>query len=188
MILPLRWCSDSHAEAEQRLAEMSVSKRRLKIVSGGQSGVDRAALDAAIAIGFDYGGRCPRGGRAEDLTTPPGLLARYPALKETPSPDPAQRTRWNIRDSDASLFLTGAVGMSVSSGTLLAREEARRLGKPQLLVRLELDRLDKALDWLLLSSGVQTLNVGGPRESEAPGIYEEAFQFLCELFGALAHA
>jgi hypothetical protein len=168
---------------------MSACKPRLKIVSGGQSGVDRAALDAAIAIGFDYGGRCPRGGWAEDLTTPPGLLGRYPALKETLSPDPAQRTRWNIRDSDAILFLAGTAGMSVSRGTRLAREEARRLGKPQLLVRLnEPDRLDKATKWLLLSSGVQTLNVGGPRESESPGIYEEAFQFLCELFGALAHA
>ena len=116
-------------------------------------------------------------------------MGRYPALKETLSPDPAQRTRWNISDSDAILFLAGTAGMSVSRGTRLAREEARRLGKPQLLVRLnEPDRLDKATKWLLLSSGVQTLNVGGPRESESPGIYEEAFQFLCELLGALAHA
>ena len=72
---------------------MSASKPPLKIVSGGQSGVDRAALDAAIAIGFDDGGRCPSGGWAEDLTTPHGLLGRYPALKETLSPDPTQRTQ-----------------------------------------------------------------------------------------------
>ena len=56
----------------------------------------RGSIGAAIAIGFDYGGRCPRGGWAEDLTTPPGLLGRYPALKETLSPDPAQRTRWIV--------------------------------------------------------------------------------------------
>ena len=158
--------------------QRSERKRRLKIVSGGQSGVDRAALDAAIVVGFDYGGWCPRGGWAEDLTTAPGLLGRYPALKEMLSPGPAQRTRWNIRDSDAMLFLTGAVGMSVSRGTRLVRAEARRLGKPQLLVRLnDPDRLDTATKWLLLSSEVQTLNFGGPRESEAPGIYEEAFRF-----------
>ena len=79
--------------------------------------------------------------------------------------------------------------MSVSRGTRLAREEAGRLGKPQLLVRLnEPDRLDKVTKWLLLSSGAQTLNVGCPRESEALGISDESFRFLCELFGALAHA
>ena len=61
----------------------------MKLLSGGQSGVDRAVLDVAIARGIDYGGWCPKDGWAEDLSAPPGLLAKYPQLKETPLADPA---------------------------------------------------------------------------------------------------
>jgi len=64
----------------------------MKLISGGQSGVDRAVLDVAEAYGITYGGWCPKGGWAEDFPQPPGLLARYPNLKETPFADPAQRT------------------------------------------------------------------------------------------------
>ena len=56
----------------------------LKIVSGGQTGVDRAALDVAIGRGIAYGGWCSKGGLAEDMPNPPGLLSRYPGLRETP--------------------------------------------------------------------------------------------------------
>ena len=94
------------------------------IVSGGQSGVDRAALDVAVARGIDYAGWCPRGGWAEDLTEPPGLLARYPHLRETPSADPAQRTEWNVRESDATLILIEGAGLGLLRGTRLAREKA----------------------------------------------------------------
>jgi hypothetical protein len=73
----------------------------MKILSGGQTGVDRAALDVAIARAMPYGGWCPRGGWAEDFSDSPGLLATYPHLRETPSRDPAQRTDWNVRDADA---------------------------------------------------------------------------------------
>src|ERR1700689_520924 len=69
----------------------------MKLLSGGQSGVDRAVLDVAIGRGIAYGGWCPKGGWAEDLPVPPGLLARYPMLKETPLADPAQGTEWNGR-------------------------------------------------------------------------------------------
>ena len=64
----------------------------LKIVSGGQTGVDRAALDVAIDKGVAYGGWCPKGAWAEDLPDPPGLLDRYDRLQQTPLADPAQRT------------------------------------------------------------------------------------------------
>lgn len=72
------------------------------IRSGGQTGVDRGALDAARAAGVPIVGWCPAGGWAEDLTETPGLLTDYPELRETPSPEPAQRTEWNVRDSDVT--------------------------------------------------------------------------------------
>jgi hypothetical protein len=74
----------------------------MKIISGGQSGVDRAALDVAIERGMEWGGWCPKGGWAEDFPNPPGLLPHYPHLRETPEPHPLQRTEWNVRDSDAT--------------------------------------------------------------------------------------
>src|SRR5687767_12749390 len=70
----------------------------LKIVSGGQTGVDRAALDVALELGLFYGGWCPHDGWAEDLPNPPGLLAIYDGLQETPEMSPQQRSRWNVRD------------------------------------------------------------------------------------------
>src|SRR6185295_9106746 len=86
----------------------------MKIISGGQTGVDRAALDEAIERGMDWGGWCPKGGWAEDYPEPPGLLAKYSHFKETPDPYPLQRTEWNVRDSDAALIITDAAGLSVS--------------------------------------------------------------------------
>jgi len=82
--------------------------------------VDRAALDVAIALAIPYGGWCPLGGWAEDFPEPPGLLPRYPLLRETPLADPAQRTEWNLRDSDAVLVISLAAGPAVSRGTELA--------------------------------------------------------------------
>jgi Circularly permutated YpsA SLOG family len=151
----------------------------LKIIAGGQSGVDRAALDAAIALGLPYGGWCPRGGWAEDFPRPPGLLARYPQLKETPSSDPAQRTEWNIRDADATLILLAAGGLAASPGTALGRALAEKYGKPLLVVDVDEERaVAVARAWLhgLIAAhkGTFTLGVGGPRESEARGIYKRA--------------
>ena len=71
----------------------------MKIISGGQTGVDRAALDVAIERGMPWGGWCPKGGWAEDLPDAPGLLAKYPNLRETALPHPLQRTEWNVRDA-----------------------------------------------------------------------------------------
>ena len=72
---------------------------------GGQSGVDRAVLEVAVEKGIDYGGWCPQGGWAEDIIQPPGVMTVFPNLRETPSADPAQRTEWNVRDSDVTLVL-----------------------------------------------------------------------------------
>jgi hypothetical protein len=157
----------------------------LNIITGGQSGVDRAALDVANELAIPYGGWCPRGGWAEDFTDPPGLLVHYPLLKETPLSDPAQRTQWNLRDSDAVLILTSAGGLAASQGTALARELAERDGKPLLVVGLdEADAAPRTRQWL---EGLRptrhpnrplALGIGGPRESEVPGIYHRTVEFL----------
>ena len=96
----------------------------MKIISGGQTGIDRAALDAAIEMGVEYGGWCPKGGWAEDFRKPPGLLARYPLLRETPSAEAIQRTEWNVRDADRLMILIDVSGIGVSKGTVAARDFA----------------------------------------------------------------
>jgi Circularly permutated YpsA SLOG family len=150
----------------------------MKLMSGGQTGVDRAVLDVAIERGLDYGGWCPKGGWAEDFPKPPGLLANYPQLQETPLADPVQRTEWNVRDADACVILVGAGGVDVSAGTALAQEAAHRYRKPLLVVNLaETDTLNRAALWLRVQQARHAnlkLAIGGPRESEAPGIYARA--------------
>jgi hypothetical protein len=155
----------------------------MKLIAGGQTGVDRAALDVAIERGIAYGGWCPQGGWAEDFPAPPGLLAKYPSLAATPLADPAQRTEWNVRDADACMIVTGAGGLDVSAGTTLAQELAHRYRKPLFVVKLgAADALKHATLWLRVQHGRYpaglTLAVGGPRESEAPGIYAAAATFL----------
>jgi len=161
----------------------------MKLISGGQSGVDRAVLDVALARGIDYGGWCPQGGWAEDFPRPPGLLAQYPKLQETPLADPAQRTEWNVRDADACLIIVDAGGIGVSRGTALAQELAHRYRKPLLVADLAAAdiRKDAAL-WLRVQvarhGGDLKLAVGGPRESEAAGIYARATRFIAALIDA----
>src|SRR5438876_1977372 len=87
-----------------------------KIISGGQTGVDRAALDVALELGIPCGGWCPQGRRAEDGVIP----ARYP-LRETPWWGYPQRTEWNVRDSDGTLILAEG---EPDRGTVLTRELA----------------------------------------------------------------
>src|ERR1700733_1520545 len=108
----------------------------MKFLSGGQSGVDRAVLDVALARGIDYAGWCPKGGWAEDFPQPPGVLAKYPNLKETPLADPAQRTEWNVRDADACLIVVDSGGVEASVGTTLGVELAHRYRKPILVINL----------------------------------------------------
>src|SRR3984893_13048483 len=108
----------------------------MKLFSGGQSGVDRAVLDVALARGIDYGGWCPQGGWAEDFPEPPGVLTKYPQLQETPLADPAQRTEWNVRDADACLIIVDAGGLEASRGTALARELAPTYRKPGFVAAL----------------------------------------------------
>ncbi|MDX6581682.1 MAG: hypothetical protein QOI10_866 [Solirubrobacterales bacterium] len=148
-----------------------------RIVSGGQTGVDRAALDFAIATGIEYGGWCPLGGWAEDHPKPPGVLVAYPRLAETPGRDPEQRTSWNVRDADATLIVTGRhVG---SPGTERALSVARELGRPHAIVETADPAAVSAVERFLAPfDGDVILNVAGPRETEAPGIYTEAGELL----------
>jgi hypothetical protein len=141
-----------------------------RIVSGGQTGVDRAALDAALALGLPCGGWCPRGRRAEDGPIDP----RYP-LQETPSADYPQRTEWNVRDSDGTLVLTRG---RPHGGTALTIALARRLGRPVLVLDLEQGPDPAEVPEWVEEKEVVVLNVAGPRESLQPGIREEAFAFL----------
>ncbi len=141
-------------------------------MSGGQTGVDRGALDAAIALGVPCGGWCPRGRRAEGAPIPDA----YP-LRETPTAAYPERTAWNVRDSDGTLVL--ALGVP-SGGTALTAALARRAGKPVLVVAPATDRVAEAAAWLARER-IRTLNVAGPRESEAPGIHDLTVAFLSAL-------
>jgi hypothetical protein len=158
----------------------------MQIISGGQTGVDRAALDVAIERGMPWGGWCPKGGWAEDFPDPPGLLSRYPKLRETPRSQPEQRTQWNVRDSDALLIIAGREGLSVSPGTRCAQEWANHYGKPLLIIDVsQPDAVAQAAHWLQAQRerfGAQVrLGVGGPRESQAPGIYASTRRLMASV-------
>jgi hypothetical protein len=131
--------------------------------------VDRAALDVALALGISHGGWCPAGRAAEDGPVP----ERY-RLSETPSADPAQRTAWNVRDSDATLVLSGP---GASGGTARTLEAAREYDRPLLVVPPDVAHVRDARAWLR-EIAPEVLNVAGPRESEAPGIHGRSVAFL----------
>ncbi|MGA9603817.1 MAG: putative molybdenum carrier protein [Methyloceanibacter sp.] len=159
----------------------------VKILSGGQTGVDRAALDAAIEKGVDCGGWCPKGGWAEDMPRPPGVLGLYPMLQETPLSDPVQRTQWNVRDSDALMVLLDNRGLR-SNGTERAILFGRELGRPILVLDVTRDGdASRAVACLRASGeGERIVCIAGPRESEAPGIYALAKAFLLAALDTLS--
>ncbi len=146
----------------------------MKITSGGQTGVDRAALDAAKALHLERGGWCPKGRKSEDGPIPAEYL-----LKETPNSEYKQRTEWNVRDSDATLILVRKVPLT--GGTAFSGDLAKSHNKPHLVINLtEPDSLHRARKWLS-DLKPHILNVAGPRESLDPGIYKQALSFLKEL-------
>ncbi|HJO22791.1 MAG: putative molybdenum carrier protein [Myxococcota bacterium] len=147
-----------------------------KIVSGGQSGADRAALDIAVELGLATGGWVPRGRRAEDGRIP----ERYEGLRETGSGAYATRTERNVRDSDATLVFGFG---SPSGGSELTARLARRLGRPLLVLDLSQCTSEAAATrvraWLA-EKETRILNVAGPRASREPAIAEATARILRE--------
>ena len=141
----------------------------MRLVSGGQTGADRAALDIALELGLDHGGWVPKGRAAEDGPLP----SRYP-VRETPSEDRAERTKRNVADADAILLISHG---PLTGGSELTRRFAAELGKPVLHVELSklgaAEAADRIARWLG-GLGCRTLNVAGPRASEEAGIYAAA--------------
>jgi hypothetical protein len=153
-----------------------------KIISGGQTGVDRAALDVAFELGIAIGGWIPRGRRAEDGIVP----SRYVGLEETDTRNYAERTRRNVRDSDATLVMTFG---KPTGGTALTIEIAGTLGRPCLVVDLsDMDPEQAAVavcTWLD-QADPRVLNVAGPRLSKEPGIAAAARTVLRKVLSGQA--
>lgn len=145
-----------------------------RIVSGGQTGVDRAALDVALELAIPCGGWCPKGRRAEDGSIPES----YP-LSESPTANYAERTALNVKDSEGTLILSCG---SLRGGTALTKTFAERYRRPYLVVDLRHATVQQVYDWLAANS-IRVLNVAGPRESSQPGIARQTAAFLRTLFG-----
>jgi hypothetical protein len=163
--------------------------RTITIVSGGQTGADRAALDFAIEHDIPHDGWCPLGRLAEDGP----IAARY-QLKETPARRYAERTEWNVRDSDATLVCS--IAPTPIGGTRLTLRLARRLGKPTLHLSRDhaacstvepakaIEYSARRLITFLESHQVHRLNVAGPRASQEAEIEQYVKQVLQAAIGA----
>lgn len=149
----------------------------MMLISGGQTGVDRAALDAAIAYDIPHGGFVPKGRFAED-----GKLPLQYKVKEVSSSDYADRTRANVDWANATLIIYRG---RLMGGTLFTWEYAKNRGKPALMIDLKMLRPESAVERIkewLAKIEPSILNVAGPRESTHPGIYQEALQILSSTF------
>jgi len=141
----------------------------LKIVSGGQTGVDRAALDVAMELGMQTGGWCPAGRRAAD-----GVVPAHYKITEIPSGGYHKRTKWNVRDSDGTLIISP---LPLTGGTLLTANVAEKLNKPCFIIDIDQASHAGFIDWLS-QNGIAVMNVAGPREESAPGIHARAVAVL----------
>ncbi|MCP3967739.1 MAG: molybdenum cofactor carrier [Lentisphaerae bacterium] len=145
----------------------------MKVVSGGQTGVDRAALDAAVDSELVTGGWCPKGRIAED-----GVIdIKYP-LEETATSLYQERTRKNVEDSDATLIINEG---KLSGGTALTVKCAQTAEKPVLVIDPNASSYKQIETWIK-QNNVKVLNVAGPRGSTKPELYAKAYDFLRNLF------
>ena len=159
-----------------------MKKDELKIVSGGQTGVDRGGLQAAMDLGLDWGGWAPKGWRSEDGTIPPQYRAN---MQEHASANYLGRTRRNVVDSHATLIVTNAYPLS--GGTLKTRFFCEEALRSHFVVSLdETDAVGKVQRWLAQFFAIEhpipfVLNVAGPRESKANGIEANTRKFLVDV-------
>jgi len=145
----------------------------LKIISGGQTGVDRAALDFAIANNITHGGKCPNGRRAED-----GVLDEKYQLTETAESESIHRTRANVQESDGTVVFTHG---PLRGGSRITANHASKRHKPCLHLDLKAFTPEKAAHHLhawVAKNRIRILNIAGPRASHAPKIYELVMQTL----------
>jgi hypothetical protein len=158
-------------------------QRLRKVVAGGQTGVDQAALRAARDCGLEIGGWCPPGRVCESGVIP----SEFP-LKETPvdrSPNApeiprSQRTEWNVRDSDGTIAIV--TGEGVDPGTEWTIECAKRDQRPLLVCDVDDPNAQEKIDEWLAVNRIATLNVAGPSEATFPGIGANAYQLLRQMF------
>lgn len=148
----------------------------ITIVSGGQTGADRAALDFAIEKKILHGGWCPKGRLAED-----GALAKKYKLQETPDSDYTQRTLWNVRDSDGTVIVS--IAKTLEGGSKKTEEFALELGKPVVHISKQRDKHPaRILKSFLKKNEIRILNIAGPRASKEAGVYEFVQEILENIF------
>ncbi len=160
-----------------RRIAMKKIRKQFHIISGGQTGVDRAVLDFALQSGMTHSGWCPRGRWSES-----GRIPDQYCLKESSSRDPARRTFLNVRDSDLTLIL---VTRSVSRGTLTTLKYASILNKPVVVIRSaeQFATCRQLIDQI--DSNPVRVNFAGPRESESPGVYDWSRALIEKLFAEI---
>ena len=162
-----------------------------KIVSGGQTGVDRAALDSAITSKVPYGGWCPKG-RIDELGIIPNKYDRLVEIAINPISEQDNydtRTKCNIHDSDGTLIIVPELPLpkKITDGTILTIKEVCTQKKPYLLLSLSSlkeENINRCVEWIKAHS-IHILNVAGPRESNCKGVYENSYSFLTELLPKL---
>ena len=153
-----------------------------KIISGGQTGVDQAALNAALELNIGCGGRCPPGRVCENGNIPGNLpLTETPVERSKIAPDIPRslRTEWNVRDSDATLILKPP-GLNDDKGTNWTLQCVEIYGKKSLILDPFENRSSNILREWLSTNQVRTLNIAGPDEKTCPGIGEKSYNFLLQ--------
>ncbi|MCX6972187.1 MAG: putative molybdenum carrier protein [Verrucomicrobia bacterium] len=148
-----------------------------KLISGGQTGADRAALDVAIRHGFPHGGWCPKGRKAED-----GPLGGQYRLVETTSANYLQRTEWNVRDTDGTIVF--GLSKDATGGSLRTINFARKHKKPCLRISPFSAGYQPALSLqrFVAEHGIRRLNIAGSRDSKEPGVWKWTYQLIEEAF------
>lgn len=144
-----------------------------KIISGGQTGADRAALDIAIKLNITHGGWIPKGRKTED-----GVLPNKYQLKEMPTPSYPKRTEKNILESDGTLIVSHG---KLTGGSALTRKLAKKHGRPWVHIDMNKISIQDAVNTIrswIDRNNVQVLNVAGPRASKNPEIYDKVIEVL----------